>query len=60
MSRARASVDGGYTRRTVTLPTDLDDKISEHLEKNPGMTRSHFVTKAAEQALSLGTGKKKA
>lgn len=50
--RTRAPVDGGYARKTVSLPQDLVDRIEEHLSESPGLTLSTFMTEAAELRLS--------
>jgi hypothetical protein len=51
MSRSRAPIEGGYTRKTLSLPTDLVDKIEEKLKETPGLTMSSFMTEAAEKLL---------
>ena len=59
MSRSRASIDGGYTRKTVSLPTDLVGRIEAFLDDNPGLTISAFLTEAAEKKLNPRRGMKK-
>jgi len=59
MSRVRAQIDGGYTRKTLSLPTDLVDRIEDRLKETPGLTISAFMTEAAESKLVPEKGKKK-
>ena len=59
MSRSRAPIDGGYSRKTLSLPTDLVEKIEAKLEETPGLTMSAFMTSAAELKLNPDIGKKK-
>ena len=51
MSRSRAPIEGGYTRKTLSLPTDLVDEIEEKLKEAPGLTMSSFMTEAAKLML---------
>lgn len=51
MSRSRASLAGGYTRKTVSLPTSVVEAIEEYLESAPGVTISAFLTDAANDHL---------
>ena len=50
--RPRAPVEGGYARKTISLPQDLVDKIEERLSESPGLTLSTFMTEAAELRLT--------
>jgi hypothetical protein len=59
MGRVRAQITGGYTRKTLSLPTDLVDRIEAKLEETPGLTISAFMTEAAENKLVPTRGKKK-
>ena len=59
MSRSRGSIDGGYTRKTVSLPSTLVDRIEAKLEEEPGLTISVFLTDAAEMKLNPTKGMKK-
>lgn len=59
MSRSRASVDGGYARKTISLPSDLNDRIASFLAENPGMTMSSFMTRTVEEFFDKGKKKKK-
>jgi len=59
MTRARASVTGGYTRKTVSLPAALVVKIDGYLKKTPGLTMSAFLTAAAEGHLETCLPRKK-
>jgi len=59
MSRVRAQIEGGYTRKTLSLPTDLVDRIENKLKESPGLTISAFMTDAAEIKLTPNKGKKK-
>lgn len=49
MSRNRAPIDGGYTRKTVSLPSSLVKRIEDQLK--PGETISAFLTVAGEDLL---------
>jgi hypothetical protein len=51
MSRSRAPIKGGYTRKTLSLPTDLVEEIEGKLEETPGLTMSAFMTDAADRVL---------
>ena len=51
MSRVRAPIKGGYTRKTLSLPADLVDEIESKLEETPGLTMSAFMTEAANKLL---------
>ena len=51
MSRNRASIDGGYARKTVSLPAELAKRIEEHLAATPGLTMSSFISIAAEDRM---------
>lgn len=53
MSRPRASVRGGYARKTVSLPARLVARLEKHLRKNEGLTMSALITEAAEKYLRL-------
>jgi len=44
--RNRASIPGGYVRKTVSLPAKLVERIENNLE--PGETFSSFMTDAAD------------
>lgn len=59
MSRVRAQIDGGYTRKTLSLPTDLVARIEAKLKETPGLTISAFMTEAAESKLVPDKGKKR-
>ena len=59
MSRSRAPIEGGYTRKTLSLPSDLVDKIEEKLKETPGRTMSSFMTDAANNLLSPPKPKRK-
>jgi len=53
MTRTRASIEGGYARKTVSLPKALVVRIGEYLrEHKPDMTLSGFMTKAAEHKIN--------
>ena len=52
MTRTRAPIDGGYARKTVSLPQALVNRIEKHLRKKPGMTLSVFMTTAAEHKIN--------
>ena len=51
MTRSRAQVAGGYSRKTVSLPSTLVADIEKHLADQPGLTMSAFVTMASEDYL---------
>lgn len=51
MGRPRASGPHGYVKKTISLPAEVFVKIGRHLEKNPRMTLSSFVTTACESYL---------
>lgn len=51
MSRNRGSIPGGYTRKTVSLPSELVKRIDEHVATVPGLTISVVLTDAAEAHL---------
>lgn len=59
MSRPRASVNGGYDRKTISLPPALSARISKYLEEHQELTMSSFMTQAAELLLDPDKGKKK-
>ena len=59
MSRSRAQIDGGYVRKTVSLPAGVATEIANHLLTRPGVTMSLFVTEACESMLKK-IGKKMA
>lgn len=59
MRRARASVGGGYARKTLSLPRELVASIEGHLETTPGLTISSFMTAAAEDLLKKISKRKK-
>lgn len=46
MKRTRASIEGGYVRKTLSLPAMLVEQIEAILK--PGETLSLFITTAAE------------
>ena len=52
MSRNRAPVDGGYVRRTVSLPKELDDRIRAYLNETPGLTLSAFLSAAGDERVA--------
>jgi len=51
VSRSRAPSDGGYSRKTVSLPTDLVKRIEIHLANTPGLTLSAFISIAGEDKI---------
>jgi metal-responsive CopG/Arc/MetJ family transcriptional regulator len=51
MSRSRASVKGGYVRKTVSLPSKLVTDLERVLKKRSGLTMSALMTEAAEEYL---------
>lgn len=51
MGRNRASIDGGYIRKTMSLPTELVQRIEEHLAETPGLTMSSFMSIAGEDKI---------
>lgn len=58
MSRSRASIEGGYSRKTISLPSELVERIEEYLQESPGLTMSAFMTEAAEKRLDPNKGRK--
>lgn len=59
MSRSRAPVDGGYVRKTVSLPSGQFGKVEAYLKKSPGLTLSAFVTDAIDRELERIDGTRK-
>jgi hypothetical protein len=59
MTRNRAPVDGGYVRKTLSLPASLVDRIEAVRAEEPGLTMSSLMTKAAEIYISRQEKKKK-
>jgi hypothetical protein len=59
MTRNRASVNGGYVRKTVSLPANLVDRIQVILDADPELTMSAFMTRAGELYTSREEKKKK-
>lgn len=53
MKRTRASIEGGYVRKTLSLPALLVTEIQSILK--PGETLSLFITNAAERELERET-----
>lgn len=53
MKRTRASIEGGYARKTLSLPATLVEQIETILK--PGETLSLFITNAAERELERET-----
>lgn len=51
MSRSRGTVEGGYVRKTISLPKNLLDNLEAHLEKHPGDTLSKLLSDAGEEFL---------
>lgn len=52
MTRNRAPIDGGYVRKTVSLPAELVERIENHLSDTPGLTLSAFISEAGEAKIS--------
>jgi metal-responsive CopG/Arc/MetJ family transcriptional regulator len=52
MTRNRASIAGGYVRKTVCIPSTLLERIEAIREEEPGLSLSAFMTKAAELLVS--------
>lgn len=59
MTRNRSPIDGGYIRKTVSLPASLVDRIEAVREENPGLTMSSLMTTAAELYISRQEKKKR-
>jgi hypothetical protein len=51
MTRNRAPIDGGYARKTISLPTELVTRIEAHLKETPGLTMSAFMSFAGEDRI---------
>jgi len=51
MSRSRSSVNGGYARKTISIPNHLLERLEKHLGKNEGLTLSALMTEAAQDFL---------
>jgi hypothetical protein len=52
MTRNRAPINGGYVRKTVSLPAELVDRIEVHLADTPGLTLSAFISVAGEEKIT--------
>jgi len=52
MSRNRSSIDGGYVRKTVSLPAELVKRSDALLEHDPELSMSVLVTRALEAHVS--------
>jgi len=52
MTRNRASIEGGYVRKTVSLPADLVKRSELLLEQDPETSMSVLVTRALEAHIS--------
>lgn len=52
MTRNRAPIDGGYVRKTVSLPAELVKRIDDHLDKTPGLTLSAFISNAGDDRIT--------
>ena len=52
MIRLRASVEGGYARKTLSLPRQLVERIERYLATKPGLTISAFMTTVAENKIN--------
>jgi hypothetical protein len=52
MSRNRAPINGGYVRKTVSLPAELVKRIDGHLETIPGLTLSAFISDAGAERIT--------
>jgi hypothetical protein len=59
MGRRRGSIGGGYVRKTVSLPGDLDAQCEEYLTANPGVTLSAITTVALQNFLAETSKTKK-
>jgi hypothetical protein len=44
MKRIRAAVKGGFQRTTISVPAITMKQFERHLEANPGLTMSKFLT----------------
>ena len=53
MTRPRASLDGGYTRKTISIPNELLDRIEQLRQDNPEETFSSFMCAAARKVVEL-------
>jgi len=53
MIRHRAPVEGGYDRTTITLPSDVVQRMKEHIKERSGLTISAYITKLLEKALKI-------
>jgi len=52
MTRNRAPINGGYVRKTVSLPAELVERIEVHLSDSPGLTLSAFISVAGEEKIT--------
>ena len=50
MTRTRAPIDGGYARKTVSLPQALVNRIEKHLRKKLKRGESVTITVNSEDA----------
>lgn len=50
----RARIEGGYRRKTLSLPTDLVKWIEARLATKPGLTISAFVSEELERVRRRG------
>lgn len=51
MSRNRAPVNGGYVRKTISMPAELFKRIETYLGKTPGLTLSAFMSDAGDEKI---------
>ena len=51
MTRSRAPLEGGYIRKTITIPAELLDRIESVREENPEETFSAFMCAAARKVV---------
>jgi hypothetical protein len=49
LKRYRARIEGGYRRKTLSLPTELVRWIEAQLSTKPGLTISAFVSDELER-----------
>lgn len=59
MTRLRAPIEGGYVRKTVSLPARLVRQIDVLLNAEPGLSMSAFITRAAEVFVAQESRKRK-
>lgn len=58
--RKRGPINGGYVRKTVSLPSSLNDRIDAYLDDHEGITISGLATVALTYHLSQTEPRKKA